>query len=243
MQSYEQAAAVEADLSHEQLVDAPVATDFAPEPTEATLIKVEAWSPHPDPERFSSDSYDALAFEADARFASDSTLLSTPTSSTALPTTPPYTTRPIVTLEESHFAPQRALRSVPTADTHPPYAVSPFELTSDFGSMLTYTYSPTIPKTVVDEYDISGVVPINKSLSARDFSPTKTVLQHSALMLSDAGHGEQSELYSTLFGVQLDHSAAPSHELSDPIQSAPIVQADVDTLSRFLNADLFDDHS
>jgi len=100
--------------------------------------------------------------------------------------------------------------------------------------MLAYSYSPTIPQTVVDEYGVTGVVPINRSIP--DTSP-KMGMKHGALMLFDVSLAEQN------YPLDEDHlecALGPPSEPSHP-PSSLLGDADMDVVSRFLNDEMFDE--
>jgi hypothetical protein len=102
--------------------------------------------------------------------------------------------------------------------------------------MLSYTYSPTIPQTVVDEYGITGVVPINRSGPE---SPPKVFMRHGALMLFDTGAAEQDTPFDK---DRLENTSEPSSGLNH-LTGLPLGDADIATMSRFLNDEMFDENS
>ena len=201
--------------------------------SETTEMKAEGWTLAELHDR-DNESYETLAIQADLRLTSDSTLLSTPTSSSALPGTP-HTSLHAFTSDDTPFDPLRALKSFPSPDDAPPHSISPLELTSDFSTMLTYTYSPTIPQTVVDEYGITGVVPINPSGHE---SPPKMDMRHGALMLFDAGSPETPEQDTPVDKDRLERTSGPSSGLNH-LTGSPLADADIATMSRFLNDEMF----
>jgi len=200
-------------------------------PSETAEMKVEGWTPA-DIQGAGNASYETLAFQTYLRLASDSTLLSTPTSSSALPSTP-HASLQTFGSDDSAFDPLKALKSFPTANEPPTHSISPLELTSDFSSMLAYSYSPTIPQTVVDEYGITGVVPINRPIP--ETSP-KMGMKHGALMLVDVSLAENYPLDEDRLGCALGPPSEPSHP-----PSTLLGDADMDAVSRFLNDEMFDE--
>ena len=202
-----------------------------------TAKNVGGWTPA-EFQDTDNGSYKPLAFQTYLDLASDSTLLSTPTSSSALPS-PPHTSLHSFAPDDSAFDPLKALRIFPSANDAPPYAISPLELTSDFCSMLTYTSSPTIPQTIVDEYGITGVVPINRPVPE---SLPNIHMKHGALMLFDAVSAEASEQDTPFDKERPEYASGSSSDPGRP-PSSLLGDVDVDTMSRFLNNEMFDESS
>ena len=105
--------------------------------------------------------------------------------------------------------------------------------------MLAYTSSPTIPQTTVDEYGITGVVPINRPVPE---SLPNIHMKHGALMLFDADSAEASEQDTPFDKERPEYASGSSADLGRPA-SSQLGDVDVDTMSCFLNNEMFDESS